>query len=78
MLLGPAPIGALGAEKLDLSVGGYIAGGLVAMVVLSALGPVGMLAGKLLGEVIMDEETPLPLRGPKGGGATLGEVSLGP
>ena len=47
------------------------------MGVLSALGPVGMLAGKLFGDVLMDA-SPLPLRGPDGGGGIApGGTSLG-
>lgn len=38
--------------------------------VLSALGPVGMFAGKLFGEVLI-EASPLVLRGPNGGGGIV-------
>jgi hypothetical protein len=77
MLFGPPLIGALGAEKLDRSDGGYIGGGLGANGALSAFGPVGMLAGKLLGEVLFADVFPLPLRGPNDGRAPLGDASLG-
>lgn len=40
------------------------------MDVLSALGPVGMLAGRLFGDVFI-EASPLLLRGPKGGGGAV-------
>lgn len=44
---------------------------------LSALGPVGILAGKLFGDVFI-EASPLLLRGPRGGGGAILEcVSLG-
>jgi len=70
-------MGALGALKTGRSDGAYGGAGRAAMDVLSALGPVGMLAGKLFGDVLM-EASPLPLRGPKGGGgAVLEDVSLG-
>ena len=77
MLLGPPPIGALGAGKPGLSDGGYIEGGRVAIGVLSAFGPVGILAGKLLGDVLIKEALPLPLRDPSAVGSPLGDVSLG-
>ena len=51
-------------------------GGRAAIGVLSALGPVGILAGKLFGDVLL-EASPLPLRGPSGGGSiALEDVSL--
>lgn len=45
------------------------------MDVRSALGPVGILAGKVLGDVLTEEVLPLPLRGPKAEGAAPGETS---
>jgi hypothetical protein len=41
----------------------------------SAFGPVGILAGKVFGDVLTEEVLPLPLRGPKAEGAALGETS---
>ena len=77
MLFGRSPIGALGAVKLGLSNGGYIGGGRGATSALSALGPVGILDGKLLGEVWIEEAPPLPLRGPRAADIALGDASLG-
>jgi hypothetical protein len=74
MLLGPPLMGARGAEKEDRSGGGYIGGCLGAIGVRSAFGPVGMLAGKLLGEV--PTEAPA-LRGPKPALMALGDASRG-
>lgn len=63
--------------KTGRSDGTYAGAGRAAMDVLSALGPVGILAGKLFGDVLI-EVSPLLLRGPKaGGGAVLEDVSLG-
>lgn len=62
MLLGGPPRGILG-EKPERSAGGYI-GGLTPIGLLrSALGPVGIFAGKLFGEVLLFiiEGGPLPL-----------------
>lgn len=56
--------------KPDLSGGAYGRGGRDAIGVLSAFGPVGILAGKLFGDVL-EEASPLPLRGPNGGGGTV-------
>lgn len=64
MLFGPPAIGARGAEKFGRSEGGYIAGGLGAIGVLSALGPVGMLAGKLFGDVLIVIAPALTTRSP--------------
>lgn len=75
MLFGPPLIGARGAENEDRSGGGYIGGGLAAMAARSAFGPVGILAGKLFGEVLT-EETPA-LRGPKAALTVLGDASRG-
>lgn len=77
ILLGPPPIGALGAGKLGLSDGGYIGGGRDAIGVLSAFGPVGILAGKLLGDVLIKVAFPLLLRGPSVVGNALGDASIG-
>lgn len=71
ILFGPPLIGALDAENGTRSEGGYIGGGRGAMGVRSAFGPVGILAGKLLGEVLT-AETPA-LRGPR----TAAEFALG-
>ncbi len=52
-------------------------GGRDAMGALSALGPVGMLAGKLFGDVLTAEgNPPLATRGTKLGGTVLGDASL--
>jgi hypothetical protein len=70
-------MGALGALKPGLSGCAYGIGGRGAIGVLSALGPVGMLAGRFFGDVLI-EASPLPLRGPDGGGGTvLDDTSLG-
>ena len=51
-------------------------GGREDMGALSAFGPVGMLAGRLFGEVLTEEgKPPLLTRGPKLGGTALGEAS---
>ena len=72
-------MGALRTLKPGLSDGAYGMGGRAAIGVLSAFGPVGMLAGKLFGDVLF-EASPLPLRGPSGGGggggSALEDVSL--
>lgn len=47
---------------------------------LSALGPVGIFAGRLFGDVlesIIDGPLPLPLREPMAGGIALGDGSRG-
>jgi hypothetical protein len=75
MLFGPPLIGARGAENEDRSGGGYIGGGLEAMGVRSAFGPVGILAGKLFGEVLTEET--LPLRAPNDALMVLGDASRG-
>lgn len=54
-----------------------MADGRGAMDVLSALGPVGILAGRFGGDVLTAEGIPLPPRGPRGAGGTLEGVSLG-
>jgi hypothetical protein len=77
MLLGPPLAGNFGAEKLDLSDDAYGGRGLAAIGVLSAFGPVGMLAGKLFGDVLTAKAPPLPPRGPNGGEAALGDASRG-
>lgn len=43
----------------------------------SALGPVGIFAGKLCGDVLIVEPTPPPLRGPNPEGFALGDASRG-
>jgi|TARA_R110002003_G_scaffold159_4_gene13757 hypothetical protein len=75
MLFGPPMMGALGAEKAGLSAGGYIGGGRGAIGVRSAFGPVGMLAGKLFGDVLTEEVA--PIRGPSAEEIALGDASLG-
>jgi hypothetical protein len=74
MLLGPPLIGARWVENDERSGGGYIGGGLGAIGVRSAFGPVGILAGKLFGEVLT--EAP-PLRGPRAALVALGDASRG-
>jgi len=70
-------MGALGALNPGLSDGAYGGAGRGAIGVLSALGPVGMFAGRLFGEVLI-EASLLLLRGPNGGGGTApAEASLG-
>lgn len=51
-------------------------GGRGAIGALSALGPVGILAGKLFGEVFIEAEPPLPTRDPMVGGSALADASL--
>lgn len=75
MLLGPPLIGARGAENEGRSVGGYIEGGLGAMGVRSALGPVGILAGRLFGDVLTSGGP--PLREPRPDECALGDASRG-
>jgi hypothetical protein len=77
MLLGPPLGGTLAEEKLDLSDEAYGGRGLATIGVLSAFGPVGILAGKLFGDVLTAEAPPLPPRGPNGGAAALGDASRG-
>lgn len=75
ILFGPPLMGALGAENGIRSEGGYMVGGRGAIGVRSAFGPVGILAGKLLGEVLVG---PKPaLRGPCAGLFAFGEGSRG-
>jgi hypothetical protein len=73
MLFGPPLIGALGAEKASRSWGGYIGGGLGAIGVRSAFGPVGIFAGRLLGDVLTAGGA--PLRGPLTEEFALGDPS---
>ena len=54
-----------------------MAAGLEAIGVLSAFGPVGILAGRLVGDVLSVEAAPTLLRGPRGAGIPVGEASLG-
>jgi hypothetical protein len=75
MLFGPPLIGALGVEKAGRSWGGYIGGGLGAIGVRSAFGPVGMFAGKLFGDVLTMGAP--PLRGPATKEFALGDASRG-
>jgi hypothetical protein len=75
MLLGPPLIGALGAENGRRSGGGYIGGGRGAMGVRSAFGPVGIFAGKLLGDVLTGA-APV-LRGPRAAAFAIGDASRG-
>ena len=80
MLFGAGPRGALGGAKPVRSCGGYIDEGRADIDpgALAALGPVGILAGKVFGEVFVDELPPgpvLPLRGPSCGGIAPGEES---
>lgn len=77
LLFGPAPISARGAGKFGLSAGGYIGGGLGAMGVLSAFGPVGIFAGKLFGEVLTANAPPLADLMEEFEGVTVPEFSLG-
>jgi hypothetical protein len=75
MLFGPPLIGALGAEKASRSWGGYIGGGLGAIGVRSAFGPVGIFAGKLFGDVLTMGA--FPLRVPATKEFALGDASRG-
>ena len=80
MLFGALPKGILGAGKPGRSEGGYIGDWRATIeFALSALGPVGMFAGKLLGDVFMVNALtlPLPPRGPPTGGIAPGEESRG-
>ena len=80
MLFGGTPSGIRDPEKPGRSEGGYMDGLAAIGLFLSALGPVGMLAGKDLGEVLLliPEDGPLPLvlRAPIVGCIAPGDASL--
>ena len=77
MLFGPPLKGPLARGNPDLSAWLYGGGGRGTIGVLSAFGPVGMFAGRLLGEVLIVGPLPLPTRGPNVEGVALGDASRG-
>lgn len=77
MLFGPPLKGPLARGNPGLSGWLYGGGGRGAIGVLSAFGPVGMFAGRLLGEVLTAGPLPLPTRGPNVEGAAFGDASRG-